>query len=47
MRLVMTRVLPEPAPARISSGPLSVQDRFALFRVQGVEEIHEGGITAT
>ena len=43
MRLVMTRVLPEPAPARISSGPLDVQDRFALFGVEGVEELHRRG----
>ena len=36
----MTRVLPDPAPARISSGPVDVQDRFALFGVEGVEEVH-------
>ena len=36
MRLVMTRVLPEPAPARMSSGPLSVKNGFALFGVERV-----------
>ena len=38
----MTRVLPDPAPARISSGPLDVKDRFALLGVQGVEESTSG-----
>ena len=40
MRLVMTRVLPDPAPARISSGAVDVQNGFALFGVEGVEEMH-------
>jgi len=31
MRLVMTRVLPEPAPARISNGPSVVSTAAALF----------------
>ena len=34
MRWVMTRVLPEPAPARTRRGPLAVGDRLALRRVQ-------------
>ena len=40
MRLAMTRVLPEPAPARISSGPVGVQDGLALFGIQRFEELH-------
>ena len=44
MRYVMTRVLPEPAPARISSGPVGVQHGFTLFGIELVEEIH-GEIT--
>jgi len=34
MRLVMTRVLPDPAPARISSGPLAVSTAARLFGIQ-------------
>jgi nitrogen regulatory protein PII len=34
MRKVMTRVLPEPAPARMSSGPRIVEDGVALRRVE-------------
>ena len=44
MRYVMTRVLPDPAPARMSSGPVAMQHGFALFGVQFVEEIHCGEI---
>jgi hypothetical protein len=42
MRLVMTRVLPEPAPARISSGPFGGLDGGALFGIQIVEERLQG-----
>ena len=40
MRYVMTRVLPEPAPARMSSGPSRMQHGFALFGIEFVEEVH-------
>ena len=40
MRWVMTRVFPEPAPARTSSGP-SVLDGLALVRVEAVECVHQ------
>ena len=30
----MTRVFPEPAPARISSGPSRVFDGLLLFRIE-------------
>ena len=40
----MTRVLPEPAPARTSSGPAAVGDRFALLGIEAGEIEHvEGG----
>ena len=38
MRWVSTRVLPEPAPATMSSGPVGVQDRLELHRVEPVEQ---------
>ena len=38
----MTRVLPEPAPARTSSGPSVVIDRLALRRVERGEVEHRG-----
>ena len=41
MRCVMTRVLPLPAPARISSGPSVWAYGFALLRIQAFEKIHE------
>ena len=34
MRVVSTRVFPEPAPASTSIGPFDVQDGFALRRVE-------------
>ena len=37
MRAVMTRVLPVPAPARMSTGPVGLHDGGAL----GVVEIEE------
>ena len=46
MRLVITRVFPDPAPARISSGPSSVQDRLALFGIQCVEEVMQQEVGA-
>ena len=50
MRCVSTRVLPEPAPARISSGPSPCVDRLALGRVQpleqGVDAVVGGGFAA-
>ena len=41
MRVVITRVLPVPAPARTSSGPSVVVDRVAL---RGVQRREEGGV---
>ncbi|KAL6968770.1 hypothetical protein U1Q18_052110 [Sarracenia purpurea var. burkii] len=41
MRKVMTRVLPEPAPAKMSSGPPD-EVRLALLRVQRIE-VDRGG----
>ena len=38
MRWVMTRVLPLPAPARISTGPSTASDRLALLRVEPRED---------
>ena len=38
MRWVSTRVLPEPAPATMSSGPPCVHDGRALLRVEPVEQ---------
>ncbi len=38
MRWTMTRVLPEPAPASTSSGPVPVEDRLSLGVVQRVED---------
>ena len=38
MRRVSTRVLPEPAPARIASGAARLGDRVALGRVETLEE---------
>ena len=38
MRWVRTRVLPEPAPARTSSGPSPWRDRLALRLVQPGEQ---------
>ena len=43
MRWVSTRVLPEPAPATTSSGPLAVGDGLALDRVQPVEAARRHG----
>ena len=37
MRKVMTRVLPEPAPARMSSGPPGCSTRLALRGVEAVD----------
>ena len=37
-RCVSTRVLPEPAPARMSSGPVDVRDRLALLGVEAGEQ---------
>ena len=39
MRCVSTRVLPEPAPARMSSGPSPCDDGLALGRVEALEEV--------
>ena len=37
MRCVMTRVLPLPAPARISTGPVDGEHGLALLRVEARE----------
>ena len=42
----MTRVLPEPAPARISSGP-SVCRRRPLLGIESGEEVHVIGLQMT
>ena len=36
-RCVMTRVLPEPAPARTRRGPFCVEDRLLLLGIQPLE----------
>ena len=41
MRCVMTRVLPLPAPARISSGPSVCVTASRCCAIQAFEEIHE------
>ena len=38
MRCAMTRVLPEPAPARISSGAVGLENGVLLFRVEAGDE---------
>ena len=43
MRCVSTRVLPEPAPATMSSGPVDVGDGLRLDRVQALEQRVVGG----
>ena len=44
MRWVSTRVLPEPAPATTSSGPVVVDDGLELVRVEALEQVGSGGI---
>ena len=39
MRWVSTRVLPDPAPATISSGPVGVGDGLVLDRVEAFEQV--------
>ena len=39
MRWVSTRVLPDPAPATMSSGPGGVGDGLVLDRVEAVEQV--------
>ena len=43
MRCVITRVLPEPAPARTSSGPSVVSDGLPLRGIQLGEVLLGGG----
>ena len=40
MRLVMTRVLPGAGAGEDQQRSVGVQDRFALFGIEGVEELH-------
>ena len=42
MRWVSTRVLPEPAPARIEQRPVAVRDGLALGLVEAVEQLLRG-----
>ena len=44
IRCAMTRVLPLPAPARTSSGPVHVEDRLLLDRVQPGEQRRDLGL---
>ena len=39
MRVVSTRVFPEPAPASTSNGPFDVKDSFALRRIESGGEL--------
>ena len=43
MRLVMTRVLPEPAPAKIEQRPANVKNSLTLLGIERLQELHRTG----